>query len=131
MRQSDADEIERQMFDGSQVVPEKVQPGVTGYLGRLEKSYRNAPPLTTVQGIPDFDLEVVRRIRHTLRENEKLGEWYSRTGLGRSQVLQMTRDEVSARVALAERNSIAEGVREPRGSLALPPEIHVPLRAVI
>ena len=56
--------------------------------------------------------DIVRRIAHTMKKGEKLIQWFARVGLGRSQILQMSKSEISAFVEQAERNN-SEGPREP------------------
>lgn len=45
---------------------------------------------------PNEDEEVEARVRHCLGRGEKLGQFYSRTGLSRSQILAMSKAEISA-----------------------------------
>ena len=50
------------------------------------------------------DEEVYERIKETLRPQETTGEWYSRVGLGRAQLLQMTKREIREFVAIVSQN---------------------------
>jgi hypothetical protein len=50
-----------------------------------------AVPKVTVD--PNVDAEVIARVKHTMRAGEKLMQWYARTGLGKSRVLQMSQSE--------------------------------------
>ena len=57
---------------------------------------------------------VVARVKHTMRKGEALSEWFARTGLGLSQVMSMSRSEISDFVAVVERRD-GDGVH--RGNL--------------
>jgi hypothetical protein len=48
------------------------------------------------------DQELVSRIRHTMKPGEKLIQWYARVGLGKSQIMTMTKSEITRAVELAE-----------------------------
>jgi hypothetical protein len=45
------------------------------------------------------------KVRHTMRKDEKLGQWYARVGLGRSAILAMSRDEITEFAEQAEVNN--------------------------
>ena len=61
------------------------------------------PKMTVVD--LENDHEVISRVKHTMLRGEKLGQWYARTLIGRAEILKMTRDEISNRVAMADRNN--------------------------
>lgn len=86
-------------------------------IGMLTRLYRTAPKMRVASA--DDDPEMHDRIRHILKQGEKLGEFYARTGLGRSQALLMSCDQILEFVEQAEKNRVEEGsppatVWEPR-----------------
>ena len=62
----------------------------------------------------DEDWEVLNRVKHVMKKGEKLGQFYSRTCLGRASILRMTKDEITQAVALAEKNNLESCVQEPQ-----------------
>jgi hypothetical protein len=61
----------------------------------------------------DEDHEIVHKVKHTMKKGEHLGEWYARTQIGRAQILQMDKDEITHAVARAEQRNLNE-VQEPK-----------------
>ena len=59
-----------------------------------------------------FDLNedhaMLAKVGHAMRRNEKLGEFYSRTLLGRAQAMQMSRDEITSFCDQADRRNADE-----------------------
>jgi len=85
-------------------------------LGRIASAYKAAPRMRAVD--LNDDPSVLARIKHVLKPNEKLLQFFARTGLGRTQALTMTRAEVSQFVEQVERNRQQEASTahfEPRG----------------
>jgi hypothetical protein len=65
------------------------------------------------------DGEWLRRVRHTVLKNEKLGQWVARTMLPRAQCFSMSREEIQRWVdASAERS---EDCPEPKADLRFNP----------
>jgi hypothetical protein len=58
--------------------------------------------LTTID--PNNDPEIISRVKHTLHKDELLMQWYSRVGLGRAQIMQMGKQEISDFVKQADEN---------------------------
>jgi hypothetical protein len=77
-------------------------------INRLWDSLKTLPKLQVVD--PENDHEVIGRVRHVMVKNEKLMEFYARTGLGRAQILRMSRDEISSFVERAVANRMNEFV---------------------
>jgi hypothetical protein len=75
--------------------------------GPIIDAYRKAPKM---RPIDTEDQEVIRAVKHTMRKGEKLIQWYARVGLGKSQILRMTKDEISRVVAQAEINRKEEAL---------------------
>jgi hypothetical protein len=63
---------------------------------------------------PNEDWGVIGRVKHTFKQGELLSQWYARTGLGRAQLLTMSKDQITRFVATAEENFERDGIREPR-----------------
>jgi len=73
----------------------------------------------------------ISRVAHVMRKGEKFGEFLSRTGLGVAQMFTMTKDEITAFVAVAEANN---DIREPRAPMLTFPSsapATLPARAAI
>jgi hypothetical protein len=60
------------------------------------------------------DLEFRRRVEHTMRKGEKLGQWISRTLISRAEAFRLSKDELAMRVKLTDEHNEAEGPHEPR-----------------
>ncbi len=86
------------MFREAQQVP--MQNENTNFRKMIDKS--TSTP--TVDEHINNDNEIVKQISHTLLKNETLGGWYSRVGLGRAQILQMSKGEIREFVALVSQN---------------------------
>ena len=52
------------------------------------------------------DEEITARVSHTMLRGERLGEWFARVGLGKSQILLMSKGEIREFVALTANNEI-------------------------
>ncbi len=83
-----------------------------------EASLRRCPQMKVID--PNTDHAVEHRIKHVLRTNEKLMEFYSRVGLGRAQILSMSKEEISLFVENAERNA-ADDVKAPVARITFAP----------
>ena len=70
-------------------------------------------PLKSMNPGPNNDAAILDRIRHTLQPGEKLYEWYSRTGIGRAEILASTADQISLRVAQADARNEQDTARMP------------------
>ena len=51
------------------------------------------------------DAELLKRTEHVRRPKEVMMQFYARTGLGKSQILTMTKDEISKFVEIAEQSA--------------------------
>jgi len=60
------------------------------------------------------DRDFINHVKHTMRPKEKLMQWIARTLISREQAFAMTKDELTARVKLADEHNAADGVREPK-----------------
>lgn len=90
---------------GTQPIPEDEKLSATATtVGRM---IRSAAKMKVVD--PNEDEDVEKRVRHCLGRGEKLGQFYSRTGLGRAQILAMSRSEISAFVDAAARREDTVG----------------------
>lgn len=69
---------------------------------------------------PNDDPAVERRVKHVVKRDETLTEFYARVGLGRAQILSMSRDEIARFAEHAEQNA-ADGVPAPVSSFAYAP----------
>jgi len=49
------------------------------------------------------------RVKHTMKKDEKLSEWFSRTQIGRAQALSMSKEQITRAVALAEERNREDG----------------------
>jgi hypothetical protein len=94
------------------------EPSIGQTFGPIIDAYRNAPRLKPVD--LNDDPSVLGRIKHVLKPKEKLLEFYARTGLGKSQLMTMSRDEIKCFVAQAEANRKQEPLP--------PPEAYEPRR---
>jgi hypothetical protein len=81
---------------------EKGQNGEHEFLARMVEKAQ-ASPLKIISF--DDATDVVAKVCHVLNPGEKLGEFYSRTGLGKSQAMLMSRDEITAFVIRATENA--------------------------
>ena len=56
-----------------------------------------------------FDMEddhyLRSKIEFSMKKKETIGQWFSRTGIGRSQALAMSKDEIKRHIAVAEANA--------------------------
>ena len=96
----------------------KMQPTDAQVIGDLAQRYRNAPKPVVFD--PNKDDEVLKRVAHVLKPNEKLGGFYARTLIGRAALLTMSKEEITRAVALAEANRAEEPLP--------PPELFEPKR---
>jgi hypothetical protein len=69
------------------------------------------------------DAEMIKRVRHTMRPDEKLMEWYARTGLSKSQTALMSEAEILGWVLRAEEQG-KDDPGAPRAAWA--PKLEVP-----
>ena len=90
---------------------------------RLWDSLTSLPKLQVCD--PNEDHAVIGRVQHVMLKNEKLMQFYSRTGLGRAQILQMTRDQITNFVERAETNRRNE-VAMPPPAIAAPQTVPAP-----
>jgi hypothetical protein len=63
---------------------------------------------------PNDDYSVRHRVEHVMQKNEKLMEFYSRTGLGKAQILQMNKAEITRAVELADARNAEDGFQVTR-----------------
>lgn len=95
---------------GSRTPSEPVQPTISQWIGRaLEAITSKLKPVD-----PDADTEVMARIKHVLKPNEKFLQFVARTGLGPASIRCMSRDEIAAFVEQAERNRAEEALPPPQ-----------------
>lgn len=95
---------------GSRTPSEPVQPTIGQWIGKaLDAITGKMRPVDH-----DADIEVRDRVRHVMKPKEKLMEFYARTGLGKPQIMIMSRDEISLFVEQAERNRAAEALPRPQ-----------------
>lgn len=66
---------------------------------------------------PNDDPAVLHRLRHVLRPDETLMQFHVRTGLGRQQIMTMSKDEIARFIEIVERNS-ADDVQPPRATIS-------------
>jgi hypothetical protein len=98
------------------------EPNVGKYLeGELRRCGSRLP---TVNANEDF--KVIGKVQHAMRKGEQLMEFYSRTGLGRAQLLVMSKDEISRAVTLADERNAEDGfsvryVAKPAAQPSAPP----------
>ena len=64
----------------------------------------NAKQVKTKTIDPNNDPEIIARIKFSMLKGEQLMAWYSRVGLGRSQIMQMSKDQITAFVEQANAN---------------------------
>jgi hypothetical protein len=50
--------------------------------------------------------EIVRRVGHTMKRGEQLIQWFARVGLGKAQILSMSKSDITKFVEQAERNNL-------------------------
>jgi len=79
------------------------------YLAREMEKARKIEPQN-----PEQDYAVRDRIKHVLRKNEKIMEFFARVGLSRPQILAMGHAEISKFVEQADLRNAAEGLAVPR-----------------
>jgi|SRR5215469_12929651 len=67
---------------------------------------------------PEQDWEVKNKLRSAgvLRQNERVMQFFARTGIGRAQILSFSKDELRKAVALADARNASEGDFEPKPS---------------
>ncbi len=61
-------------------------------------------------------------VRHTMKKGERMGQWYSRTQIGRAQVLAMSKDEIALAVRRADERNRDHSVQEPRPAKIVVPK---------
>ena len=99
-------------------MPVNNQPTDAHAIGDLIQSYKSAGK--PVAHDINTDAEIEKRVAHVLKRGEKLGQFYSRTLLGRAAILTMSKEEITRAVALAEANRAEEPLP--------PPELFEPKR---
>jgi hypothetical protein len=85
----------------------------------LEKQINSLPKMKVAD--PNEDWGIINLVSHTMKKGEALLAWYARIGLGRGQIVTMSRSEISKFVETVERNS-AEEVRPPQASMGIAPD---------
>jgi hypothetical protein len=75
-----------------------IQTGAPQFMARLIQRARETKVVTLDL---DNDPETRNRLRHVLGRHEKLGQFFARTGLAKSQIAQMSKSEITAFVSLA------------------------------
>lgn len=94
---------------GSRTPGEPVQPTIGQWLGKaLDAITGKMRPVD-----PDADVEVMGRVKHVLKPNEKFLQFVARTGLGPASILAMSREEITRFVEQAERNRAEEALPPP------------------
>jgi hypothetical protein len=98
--------------------------GIQSFLNMIE-AWKKSPKARVAD--PNNDPAFESRIAHVLKPGERIMQFVSRTFLGRTQALAMTRAEISNFVAEAEIRRVEEGSLEPHASFSFGPK--QPLRA--
>jgi hypothetical protein len=73
------------------------------------------------------DNEVESRVKHTMLKNERLGEWYARTLIGKAQVLTMSKAEITRAVELANARNAEDGFEVQTIRKAEPKKSQIPI----
>lgn len=103
------------------IAGEPIQPSTPHYVDALINRARVALEHKAVIGqagpnsryaLPDEE-EIIVRVRHTMRAGEPLVAWFARVGLGRAQILTMSKSEITAFVAQADANNAASSIPVP------------------
>jgi hypothetical protein len=79
-----------------------VQTGVAEFTGKLLQLARRQKVITVDLDDDKFTRD---RVKHVLLRNERLGSFYARTGLGKAQIAEMSRQQISEFVARAAENA--------------------------
>src|SRR5580698_6384592 len=81
-------------------------------VGALGREYQTAAKMFTTdpkeaQALTE-DPKVIGRVKHVMKSKEKLMQFYARTGLGKAQIMKMSRWEISAFVERVTKNAANE-----------------------
>ena len=79
---------------------EPIQPTYGQALARMIEVAKRTP----LKPVDTEDAEVIAKVRHTMIKGERLLQWYARVGLGKPQIMNMTKDQIAIFVATAEIN---------------------------
>jgi len=92
-------------------LPHDRQMGIAQAIGDITRRYRESGKPKAYD--PNDDPEIIARIKHTMKPNEKLMQWFARTMIGRASILSMTKAEITAAVARSEENAKHDWAKEP------------------
>ncbi len=91
------------------------QPGDREFGRQINEQLEKLPKMKPVNLNENPELEY--KLRKVMKKGEKLGEFFSRTGLGLAQIMSMSDSEIRSFVAIAEENNRESGFVVPaRGS---------------